>query len=154
MGARHPSVLDPPRPAMARLGKDQALTCHDGRATSNVKTGLILASYYQRFSSLQSSCTMFGQPTGQHTEVSHLKRFEQIELPAKLLNYCSWNNKSNINQLTILKASSNLTSRIKLSFLNDSEYRCSFFLFVFRIPEHIASYASARVARNTHTILV
>ena len=33
----------------------------------------------------------------QHTEISNLKRFEQIELPAKLLNNFVWSNKSNIN---------------------------------------------------------
>jgi len=30
--------------------------------------------------------------------MSNLKRFEQIELPAKLLDYVVWSNKSNINQ--------------------------------------------------------
>ena len=33
-----------------------------------------------------------------HTEISNLKRFEQIELQAKLLNYFLGSNKSNINQ--------------------------------------------------------
>jgi len=37
----------------------------------------------------------------QHTEMSNIKRFEQIELPTKLLDYFSvWSNKSNINQKT------------------------------------------------------
>ena len=34
----------------------------------------------------------------QHTDTSNLKRFEQIELSAKLLNYFLGSNKSNINQ--------------------------------------------------------
>jgi hypothetical protein len=34
----------------------------------------------------------------QHTDTSNLKRFEQIELQAKLLNYFLGSNKSNINQ--------------------------------------------------------
>ena len=34
----------------------------------------------------------------QHTDISNLKRFEQIELQAKLLNYFLGGNKSNINQ--------------------------------------------------------
>ena len=34
----------------------------------------------------------------QHTDISNLKRFEQIELQAKLLNYFLGSNKSNINQ--------------------------------------------------------
>ena len=34
----------------------------------------------------------------QHTDTSDLKRFEQIELQAKLLNYFLGSNKSNINQ--------------------------------------------------------
>jgi len=34
----------------------------------------------------------------QHTDTSNLKRFEQIELQAKLLNYFLESNKSNINQ--------------------------------------------------------
>ena len=34
----------------------------------------------------------------QHTDISNLKRFEQIELQAKLLNYFLENNKSNSNQ--------------------------------------------------------
>ena len=34
----------------------------------------------------------------QHTEISNLKRFEQIELQAKLPNYFLGSNKSNINQ--------------------------------------------------------
>jgi len=33
-----------------------------------------------------------------YTKISNPKRFEQIELPAKLLNYFLWSNKSNINQ--------------------------------------------------------
>jgi len=33
-----------------------------------------------------------------HTDTSNLKRFEQIELQAKLLNYFLGGNKSNINQ--------------------------------------------------------
>jgi len=33
----------------------------------------------------------------QHTDTSNLKRFEQIELQAKLLNYFLGSNKSNIN---------------------------------------------------------
>jgi len=34
----------------------------------------------------------------QHTEISNLKRFEQMELPAKLLDWFLWSNKNNINQ--------------------------------------------------------
>jgi len=34
----------------------------------------------------------------QRTDISNLKRFEQIELQAKLLNYFLGSNKSNINQ--------------------------------------------------------
>jgi len=33
-----------------------------------------------------------------HTDISNLKRFEQIELQAKLINYFLGSNKSNINQ--------------------------------------------------------
>jgi len=35
---------------------------------------------------------------GQHPEISNLKQFEQIELPAKLREYILWSNKSNIDQ--------------------------------------------------------
>ena len=38
-----------------------------------------------------------GDMTFQHTDTSNLKRFEQIELQAKLLNYFLGSNKSNIN---------------------------------------------------------
>jgi len=38
----------------------------------------------------------------QHTDTSNLKRFEQTELQAKLLNYFLRSNKSNINQNTSL----------------------------------------------------
>jgi len=39
----------------------------------------------------------------QHTEISNLKkRFEHIELPAKLLDYFLWSIESNINQRQIL----------------------------------------------------
>jgi len=37
----------------------------------------------------------------QHTGISNLKRLEQIELQAKLLNYFLGSNKSNINQMSI-----------------------------------------------------
>jgi len=40
----------------------------------------------------------------QHTDISNLKRFEQIELQAKLLNYFLGSNKSNINQTIRLGA--------------------------------------------------
>ena len=33
-----------------------------------------------------------------HRDLKSKKRFEQTELPKKLLDYLSWNNKSNINQ--------------------------------------------------------
>ena len=36
------------------------------------------------------------------TDISNLKRFEQIELQAKLLNYFLGSNKSNINQYTYI----------------------------------------------------
>ena len=39
----------------------------------------------------------------QHTDISNLKRFEQIELQAKLLNYFLGSNKSNINQRPLLQ---------------------------------------------------
>jgi len=38
------------------------------------------------------------QKNGQHADILNLKRFEQIEFPAKLLDYFLWSNKSNIDQ--------------------------------------------------------
>ena len=40
----------------------------------------------------------------QHTDISNLKRFEQIELQAKLLNYFLGSNKSKINYREVEKA--------------------------------------------------
>jgi len=41
------------------------------------------------------------QSNRQHTEISNLKRFEQTELPAKLLDYFLWSHKGNINQTVL-----------------------------------------------------
>ena len=53
---------------------------------------------FQWFSHCRLAIATFWVAKWQYAEISSLKRFEQIELPAKLLDYFLWSNKSNINQ--------------------------------------------------------
>ena len=86
----------PPRPVPpSATWADQIHTHYLNYAIGNTDPLLILnrPSNQHRWESCQKK-------EWQHTEISHLKRFEHIQIPAKLLDCCLWSNKNNINQST------------------------------------------------------